>query len=115
MKNYEQKLIASLLLHLALFFTFLFFVKPIYNTEEDVYILYMLSGSFGNPATFLLHYNHGIHPLLGVMIKNLFELTSVVNWYSIILLFFHYLSCSIIFFQLISKTQKIIFTLLYIL
>ena len=66
-------LLCASLFTLFLFMLFLFLVKPIYDTGEDVYILYLLSGGFGNSPTELLHYNHGLHPYLGYLLKTLFD------------------------------------------
>ncbi|HUR09954.1 MAG TPA: hypothetical protein VM012_01210, partial [Flavitalea sp.] len=66
----RKPIIYSLLLNLFLFAIILIFSHPIYNTDEDVYVAYFLGGGFGEP-TALLHYNYGMHPLLGLTLKTL--------------------------------------------
>lgn len=79
-----------------IFFTILLFGHPIYNSGDDVYLLYLLGGGFGEACTNLLHYNFGMHPLLGWIIKNLFIQFPDINWYSVLLYAMHFLSCWII-------------------
>jgi len=78
------------------FFIILFFGHPIYNSGDDVYLLYLLSGGFGDAPTNLLHYNYGMHPLFGWFIKNLFTQFPDINWYSLILYALHFISCWIL-------------------
>src|SRR5215203_3797391 len=95
-------LLCASIFNLFLFLNLFFLVKPIYDTEEDVYILYLLSGGFGNSPTELLHYNHGLHPYLGYFIKTLFVLNSNINWYSLCLTTSHYIACTIILYYLLK-------------
>jgi len=84
-----------------LFCFFLFFIillsgHPIYNSGDDVYLLYLLGGGFGEAPTNLLHYNFGMHPWLGWVIKNLFIQFPGINWYSAALYALHFSSCWIL-------------------
>ncbi len=115
MKNYGKRILLAALMNLVLFSVFLFFTRPIYNTEEDLYILYTLSGSFGSPPSFLLHYNYGFHPLLGYFLTRLFLFSDRKNWYSLMLLSFHYVSCCIILSLIIIQKSKLRSIFLYFL
>jgi hypothetical protein len=80
---------------------------PIYDTEEDVYVLYLLSGGFGGAPTELLHYNYGMHPFLGILLKSLFDWNDKINWYTLTLLFFHFAAVSSILAVLFRRTRSI--------
>ena len=108
-------LLCASLFTLFLFLHFLFLVKPIYDTGEDVYILYLLSGGFGNSPTELLHYNHGLHPYLGYLLKTLFVLNSNINWYSLALIISHYSACTIILYYLLKNKPNATTLFLYLL
>ena len=101
-------------INLCLFVTLLVLFNPIYDTNEDVYILYQLSGGFGSPPTELVHYNYGMHPYLNILIKNLFSYYPGINWYSIVLLVSHYMACCIILFEIIKRNKKVYAFLLYL-
>src|SRR5947207_6623883 len=91
MKKDSSVIIIAVFLNLLVFAFILICTKPIYDTNEDVYILYLLSGSFGFAPTELLHYNYGLHPLLGWILKNLFLLDKIFNCYGVNYLLFHFL------------------------
>lgn len=76
----------SLLVNAALFGLFLLLFRPVYDTVEDAYLLYQLSGGFGAPPSSLTHYNHVLHPLLAAPLCGLFRLSTAVNWYTLLLL-----------------------------
>lgn len=114
MKNKLFPVSMAAVVNFLLFIPFVFIFKPIYNTNEDVYILYLLSGGFGYAPTEVLHYNYGNHPYLNLFIKNLFVSYPNVNWYSIILLLSHYLASCIILSQLIKRSKKIHAFIFYI-
>src|SRR5215204_179855 len=106
MKNKLSLYRLPMAVNLVLFIPFIFFLTPVYNTNEDVYILYLLSGNFGDPPTEVLHYNHLMHPYLNIVIKNLFVFDPNRNWYSITLFLSHYLACCTILHQLLKKSSK---------
>jgi hypothetical protein len=106
-KKYSYQWLATLI-NLFFFVVFLSVFYPIYDSKEDAYAAYLLSGGFGNPPTDYLHYNYGFHPLLNLLVKNLFLVTDRINWYSIILIAGHYLSSTIILTLLIRKSKKLI-------
>ncbi len=97
----------SLFCNCVLFIVFFVLCKPIYNTSEDVNILYLLSGGYGNSPTELLHYNHIMHPYLGLVIKNLFVFNDSVNWYTIVLILSHFTACTIILYELFNHNSKL--------
>jgi hypothetical protein len=87
----------SVLLNGFLFAITLFFFTPTYNTDVDIYFLYTLSGGYGNEPSGLLHYSDGMHPILSTGIARLFVFFPEFNWYSFILLSFHFVSCITLF------------------
>src|SRR5579871_1687812 len=96
----KQKLISfSFILCLILFVIVLYFGNPVYHSDDDVYLLYLLGGGFGDAPTNLLHYNFLMHPLLGCLIKELYLHFSNTNWYSLVLYFF---SCFVLLKILLS-------------
>ncbi|HKP32005.1 MAG TPA: hypothetical protein VJT83_04740, partial [Chitinophagaceae bacterium] len=103
----------SLLVNFLLFAIILIFSHPIYNTDEDVYVAYFLGGGFG-PPTALLHYNYGMHPVLGLTLKTLTGITINVNWYTISLFAAHFISCVIIFNQILKTRRRSIATIAYL-
>ncbi len=115
MLSKQKQLSVSFLACAVLFTIVLSLGHPIYNSGDDVYLLYLLGGGFGNAPTNLLHYNYVLHPLLGWLIKTLFNQFLNVNWYSILLYIFHFIGCTILLNILLSvkKIQEafIIFSL----
>lgn len=109
----KKTVIYSLLVNTILFLILLLFTHPIYNTDEDVYVAYFLGGGFGSP-TALLHYNHLMHPVLGLALKALTELTQSINWYTASLFAAHFLACCIIFNQVLNARSRITATVAYI-
>lgn len=98
-----NKLLCVLLLNAVFFAAALWLAHPIYNSLEDVNILYMLAGGFGDSPTALVHYNYIFSPLLGVPVKLLFTIWPAVNWYTILLLLAHYSACCIILLCLLGR------------
>lgn len=107
LSNHPQKpWLLAVALNLVLFSVFIILINPIYDTNEDVHMLYLLSGNFGSQPTELFHYNHILHPYLGLALKNLFRLTDNVNWYTIFLFLAHLISSCIIAFHILLNNQK---------
>lgn len=104
---FTNKRIFALLLVLLFFTVFLFAGKPLFNSGDDVYLMYTLAGGFGEAPTNLLHTNHIWHPLLGWMIKSLFILNPHINWYTLFLLALHFLSCTLIVYLLLVRIKNI--------
>lgn len=110
LKNKNHIWIAALI-NLVLFVLFFNFLYPIYDSKEDAYAAYLLSGGFGDPPTELLHYNYGFHPFLNLVVKNLFLLNENINWYSLSLIAAHYISATVILSLLIKKNKSPLFLL----
>lgn len=89
----QHPVLFSLLINAVLFGTFLAFSFPIYSSGDDVYLLYVLSGGFGQSPSELLHYHYGMHPYIGLLLKNAFISMPTFNWYTASLVFFHFVSC----------------------
>lgn len=94
-----HSLVVSLLINLVLFSSIIAVGFPIFNSGDDVYLMYLLGGGFGQPPTELLHYNHILHPYMGLMLKNLFLRFPDFNWYTALLYLFHFISCTIVLWQ----------------
>ncbi|HSB91989.1 MAG TPA: hypothetical protein VLC28_02675 [Flavitalea sp.] len=92
----RNKTAASFGITLILLLLILIYLKPLLNTWDDAFIMYSFSGGFGVPSTELVDYSWGWHFLLGLTVKNLFIFIPYINWYSVILLFIHWLSSSLI-------------------
>jgi hypothetical protein len=106
MPGKQHYLLTAGVLNLLLFALFIGLAHPIYNTNEDVFVLYQLSGGFGSPPTELLHYNYGMAPFLSLLLKKLFLLSGKVNWYTMVMLLTHYIACTHITFQLLKYSTK---------
>jgi|GEM_PF-6349302 len=89
---FKQRWIVSFFIPFVLFLVIIIFFYPTYHSADDNYLLYEMSGAFGNGATNLLHYNYTWHPYLTYPLKKLFELFPGENWYSISLYSLHFLS-----------------------
>lgn len=76
-------------------------------------MLYILGGGYGEPPTEMAHYNYGIHPLLGWIVKSLFTVDSSINWYSIALIAAHYISCTLLLGIIIGRKNTLIAYLSY--
>ena len=100
-----HSLVVSLLINLVLFSIIVAVGFPIFNSGDDVYLMYLLGGGFGQPPTELLHYNHIMHPYMGLMIKNLFQQFPGFNWYTALLYLFHFISCVIVLWQWLRSNK----------
>lgn len=97
----------AVFINAIIFALFYLLFYPIYNSGEDVHVLYMLSGGYGDMPTAMTHYNYGIHPLLAGTIKNLFRLTGGVNWYSVAMILPHYIGGTLILSQLFRQKPEL--------
>ncbi|HEY0677159.1 MAG TPA: hypothetical protein VGD17_02690 [Chitinophagaceae bacterium] len=98
--SYTRKhpLLTALLINTVLFSGIIAFCYPIFNSGDDVYLLYLLGGGFGEQPTELLHYHYGMHPFLGWMLKNMFIYFPHFNWYTALLYCCHFSACTIFLF-----------------
>ncbi len=96
---------ASSICIVAFFFLlFNLLATPLLNSGDDTFLMYTLSGGYGEAPTNLLHYNYGWHPWLGGIVKWLFVTFPGVNWYTIILVLFHITGCSCLLYVLLKRT-----------
>ena len=102
-----------LIVNFLLFFFVLFFLKPLFNSGDDAFLMYSFSGSFGTPPTELVDYSWGWHFLFGLLIKGLFGANPSFNWYSFFLLGIHFLSCVLIFDFFLRMFRPAFAVLLY--
>src|ERR1700709_146898 len=98
-------LFISVLINLVLFSLVLAFSFPIFNSGDDVYLLYLSCGGFGETPTELLHYHYGMHPYIGWLLKNLFTRWPDFNWYTAMLYLFHFVACAVLLMQLLKKNK----------
>jgi len=98
----KNKLVVSIGINLLLFLAVNLFLLPILNSGDDVFLLYTLSGGYGDAPTSLLHYNHIWHPALGWIVKSLFESFPSINWYAVFLMGLQ-LVCSTVFLLFLLK------------
>jgi hypothetical protein len=73
----------------------------------------MLAGGFGDPPTEMAHYNYGVHPILGWIAKSLFLINNQFNWYSLLLIAAHYVSCTVILTMVIRRKNILLAYLSY--
>ena len=99
-KTITHKWITSFLIVFLSFVPVCLFLFPIFNSGDDVFLLYTLAGGYGEAPTNLLHYNHVWHPLLGWVMKSLFESIPFVNWYTVLLMGLQFVSSIIFLFYL---------------
>jgi hypothetical protein len=102
---YKHKWLTSFCINLFLFLLFNLFLFPIFNSGDDVFLMYTVSGGFGEPPTNLLHYNHIWHPALGWLVKTMFINFPAVNWYSVFLMTLNGFSCTVILSILFKKFE----------
>ncbi len=71
---------------------------PLFNSGDDVFLLYQVSGGFGDPPSNLLQYDHIWHPLLGRILAFGFHHFPRVNWYGLALLLFQLKACTVLLY-----------------
>jgi hypothetical protein len=100
------------------FFLFLLLAHPAYNSDDDTYFLYALSGAYGIPPTNLLHYSFSWHPVLSWPILQAFQFNPRLNWYSITLLGLHLFSCihlvNLLLTQFTRKQSVLVFLVFFL-
>lgn len=103
-----HSLLVSLLINVVLFSTIVAVGFPIFNSGDDVYLMYLLGGGFGQAPSELLHYNHIMHPYMGLIIKNLFSQFPDFNWYTALLYLIHFISCTVVLWQLLRRNKLVV-------
>ena len=119
MRNFtHHKFFIAFLINGFLFFVILSLFKPCYSTDTDIYFLYTLSGGYGNAPTNLLHFSYGAHPILGWISVGLFSHFPRFNWYSFLLLSFHFVCCTSLLFSFLQYFSKlyaiVVFTIFFL-
>jgi hypothetical protein len=109
----KNNLVISILVNTLLFTLVFLLLHPVYDSGDDVYILYLLGGGFGQAPTELLHYNHIMHPYMGWIIKSLFSVSPGINWYTVFLFLAHFISVAVLLFILLEQYQKKIALLIF--
>jgi hypothetical protein len=94
-------------INLVIFLVFSLLSHPVYNSLEDMYVVYRLAGGYGDPPTELLDFNLGLHPYLNWIIKSLFTIYDGLNWYTLFLFFAHYIFCTIILAYLMQRKPSV--------
>lgn len=101
----KNTLLFSLLGTAILLSLFTGITTPLLNSGDDAFMMYTLSGGFGEAPTNLLHYNHLWHPWLGGLVSNLFSAIPEVNWYSIALLVYHWLGLTAVLYVMLRMLK----------
>lgn len=104
----QHPVLSSLVVNTLLFAALFLFAFPIYRSGDDVFLLYTLSGGYGQPPTELLHYHYGMHPYLGAILKNLFIQHPAFNWYTLLLYMLHFTACTAILSTWVRKNPPVI-------
>lgn len=97
----RRRIYVALAANVVCFGLLLVFTKPLYGGTDDVYCLYLLSGGFGFKPSELICYNYALHPAFTLILKHLFIITEQVNWYSVLLIFLHFIGCTSILNQML--------------
>lgn len=92
-RSATSSLLLSVLLVTFCFGLVLIFCRPVLNSDDDLYVLYTLSGGYGNKPTHLLHYLYVWHPFLFFPVAKLFTWFPSVNWYSLFYLLLQAIAC----------------------
>lgn len=95
----------SLIVTAGFFLLFHLFCYPLYNSGDDAFFAYTLSGGYGETPTNLLHYNYGWHYWLGSLVRQLVIWFPGINMYSLLLLLFHFLGCTFISYTLFKSLK----------
>ncbi|MFT3946177.1 MAG: hypothetical protein QM763_04310 [Agriterribacter sp.] len=93
---HSKRIAICICINIILFGGVLYLGNPIYNSGDDVFCLYQLAGGFGFEPTELVDYNYVLNPLLNIVVKNLFVIYPDINWYTWMLIVFHYIATTII-------------------
>ncbi|MBL7722950.1 MAG: hypothetical protein JNK27_02325 [Chitinophagaceae bacterium] len=101
----KNTLLFSLLGTAILLSLFTSITTPLLNSGDDAFMMYTLAGGFGEAPTNLLHYNHLWHPWIGSLVSNLFSVMPEVNWYSIVLLVYHWLGLTAVFYVMLRTIK----------
>ena len=105
----------GIVLLLFILVNFVFF--PLFNSGDDVFLLYNLSGGFGDTPTHLLHYDHIWHPVLAKPVAWLYSNYPTLNWYTLLLLSFQIAGCTATLYVLSRRFHAVtalgIFLLLF--
>lgn len=116
-KEIKYKWLTAFLITLFLFLLVNLFLFPLFNSGDDVFLMYTLAGGYGETPTNLLHYNHIWHPLLGWLVKTLFLVLPAINWYTVVLLFFQWCGWSVVLYFFLKsfrwKTSLVIFLITF--
>lgn len=103
--NMKYKWVYSFAIVLVSFLLVNIFLFPLFNSGDDVFLMYTLAGGYGDAPTNLVHYNHIWHPALGWIVKTLYKLYLNINWYAILLLVLQVIGFSAILYVLFRKFQ----------
>jgi hypothetical protein len=67
--------------------------------------MYLLGGGSGSEPTELLHYQYGMHPVIGWLVKTAFVQSPGFNWYSFLLYAIHFVACCAVLSRSIKKND----------
>ncbi len=76
---------------------------PLLNSGDEFFLMYTLSGGYGDEPTNLLHMDHIWNPALGWLVAGLYKRFPGVNWYTLLLEVLQWLACSAILYVFLKK------------
>jgi hypothetical protein len=107
----DNKLIASIILNMLLFSFFFLFFTPKFESNDDVSMMSIASGYFlEEPNEFLIF----INIIIGKLMKYLYTIMPIYNWYVILFYSLQFFSMVVIFYVVLKHRGVVYNYLLYI-
>jgi len=106
-----QKFISSVILNIFLFGTFFLFFTPRFESNDDIFMMEIASGNLhGGPNEFLIF----INIIIGNLMKYLYTVMPLYNWYVILLYMIQFIAMVIVFYIFLKHSSSAYNYLLYI-
>lgn len=110
-KTYNHKFFLILIINSILFVGAAWFLPIRFETNDDIIMLLFASGKYtGTPESHLVFINF----IYGFFLSVLYNLTTKIEWYTLIFVIIHVLSLSVIIWTIINKKIKLIYKLFFI-
>ena len=107
----DQKFTSSVILNIFLFGTFFLFFTPRFESNDDISMMEIASGNFhGGPNEFLIF----INIIIGNLMKYLYTVMPLYNWYVILLYMIQFIAMVIVFYIFLKHSSTAYNYLLYI-
>ena len=110
-KLFDNKVFVALAINAIIYFTYLAFAAPVYNTNDDVTMMHIVSGirNGGQPSPYMVASNI----LIGKTLSFFFEHWPGVNWYSCYIVLAHFIAMTIILYLFLKKKPLLFGLALY--